>query len=781
MRFVSTAALSVLHCHASIFAPDGFENDGALSLLQLRAEQKSSPHPDQKFGAPLVAGGAHGLSDMGISNRQTGAGLIIPVVDGIPARTCELWGDVHVSSTFARDSRLTGDNYQQMPDFNHVSGIVPLAKSTDGSIEMQAFLCPVARVSGDNWGKVLEHHKFGFTEMQAVAIKSGDDVIEIAYEPFEIETFAPAHWGGRLSDPTRKVMMDDYKNLCGVHAGRDVERLFSSWDYYVYNKRIVMDQESNDLLDRDYYAFMLEKTPELLDGCDTRFMRTELYPVVYVNGNRVYSFNPNNVDPRTGFDAASSRANFLGLDLGNGHRLIRYQGRRLGVVSFKITKDDAPPRDQTISEIAKWQFSWYPTAQKANPVAGDYDKWQYFDPMWKAGVWIDDSLLPDDGADSETLCGTAPVGDFDDSNHGNNPSAKVLGLASDYPITQIPAESSLFSANVFQQLCHTCNWNPGVGKTRVTWKDHNPIESTMVDGKTNCAVPPADPDPPPSPPPPQVCEDSDVPLAEATAACSHLTEHEIQHNTCIMDYCVSGGNPEVPIQEELVAEEVDPIPECVGSECDPKTECSDDLQLNLAPPTHSNLGGLGPDSGRAALIYGNVLTVNGRSFDLVVTDVEGTYKASKPGKNGVTGMLGQIGIKAGSAALLDFQIVDSLSKDPYQISDMAFTVLDLDTGKKGKGAESVEVCGSNSAMVSDGTELSQQVANECTKFTATTVGSGTDNPSSPVALNVAQAARAATFGFTSLSSFRVKFESSKGWGQRLFLFAFHPGVACLGA
>merc|ERR1711957_498370 len=130
-----------------------------------------------------------------------------------------------------------------------------------------------------------------------------------------------------------------------------------------------------------------------------------------------------------------------------------------------------------------------------------------------------------------------------------------------------------------------------------------------------CAVPPADPDPPPSPPPPQVCEDSDVPLAEATAACSHLTEHEIQHNTCIMDYCVSGGNPEVPIQEELVAEEVDPIPECVGSECDPTTECSDDLQLNLAPPTHSNLGGLGPDSGRAALIYGNVLTVNGRSFD----------------------------------------------------------------------------------------------------------------------------------------------------------------------
>ena len=144
-------------------------------------------------------------------------------------------------------------------------------------------------------------------------------------------------------------------------------------------------------------------------------------------------------------------------------------------------------------------------------------------------------------------------------------------------------------------------------------------------------------------------------------------------------------------------------------------------------------------------------------------------------------MLGQIAIKAGSSVLLEFQVVDSSSGEPYEVSDLAFTVLDLDTGKKGKGAESVEVCGSNSAMVSEGTELSQAVANGCTKFTATTVGNGADNPSSPVDLDLQQAARAATFGFTATPSFRARFEVGNGWGQRLFAFAFHPGVACLGA
>lgn len=298
----------------------------------------------------------------------------------------------------------------------------------------------------------------------------------------------------------------------------------------------------------------------------------------------------------------------------------------------------------------------------------------------------------------------------------------------------------------------------------------------------SCVVPPAAPAPPPSPPP-AICEGSDVPLADAVSACSHLAHHERNYAECIMDYCISDGNPQVPAMEEEVAEEEEPLPECVGSECDPTSECTNDLQLNLVQPTHSNLGGLGPDSGRASLVYGNVVTFEGRSLDLVVKVADGSYAATKPGKNGVTdsGLLGVIGVKAGSAVNLEFKIVDSDTGEAVALPALALTFLDLDTGKKGKGVESVEVCGADSALVSEGSELGQMVSNGCTKFTATTEGSAADNPPSVTDLSPEHVRRVATYAFRNLDTFEVKLEVAKGWGQRLFLFAFHPGIACLGA
>merc|ERR1711865_336455 len=103
------------------------------------------------------------------------------------------------------------------------------------------------------------------------------------------------------------------------------------------------------------------------------------------------------------------------MDIGAGHILSRSAGPG-GQPKFKLNKPD------------RWQVVWVPSGQNAGPVAADYEKWQYYDPMWEAGVWIENSLLPAGGADSETLCGSNPGGE-----HGES---KDVGLPSDYPVTQ---------------------------------------------------------------------------------------------------------------------------------------------------------------------------------------------------------------------------------------------------------------------------------------------------------------------------------------------------------
>ena len=95
-----------------------------------------------------------------------------------------------------------------------------------------SFLCPIARRA--NLGSLKEHMvhiKFGFTQIQALAIKSGDDLIEIAYDPFTVDTFISARWGDQLSDPNRQVMMDDFKTFCPGQL-KHVKNLFSEFDYY---------------------------------------------------------------------------------------------------------------------------------------------------------------------------------------------------------------------------------------------------------------------------------------------------------------------------------------------------------------------------------------------------------------------------------------------------------------------------------------------------------------------------------------------------------------------
>jgi len=694
-------------------------HDDSLSLLQLRAQTSKPLFPFEE----LPPGG----------NEE---------------HHCCLYMDPHVQSVFPGGRNIETDR----PNFNHAPGVNPLAKSSDGSIQMQMFTCPLARESESNDSG--EGGEVGFTQVQAAAVKAGDDVIEIAYKPFSPQTT----WlENSLPGKSAQEIVDSLIEICGWWT--DAVRLMKKyglnrrdWDYYVY----AADLPDGSLFDNPYK--LMKKVIGGDKVCKIKLMGVPIFPLVYLNGVEVYSpLFDDGVRPFP--DPAITTADNAehGLSFGSGYHLLRTGEQLPGVPSntkFNLYHDDR-----------RWQLAWKPTAQTATSERRgrhtpddllDFNKtWTYLDPMWEVAVWIRNDLLSPDRSDGETLC----------------------GATGGYPMTQIPFEDSFFSTQVAQQICDTCNWSPGEGQSRVTWHDGTTIEGLMP----SCVVPPAVPEPPSPPPPAAVCEGSDVPYADAENACSHLVHHERNYAECIMDYCVSDGNPEVPAMEETIAEEQEPLPECVGSECDPVIDCTNDLQLNLAPPTHNNLGGLGPDSGRESIVYANVATFEGRTLDLVVRDIGGTYKAAKPEINGVTGPLGTIAVKAGSSANLEFKIVDTSTGEAVALPSLALTILDLDTGKKGKGAESVEVCGTDSAMVAEGSELGQVVSADCTKFTATTVGNGADNPSSALDLSPAQAKRVATYTFRNLDTFKVTFEVSKGWGQRPFLFAFHPGIACLGS
>ena len=165
MQFVSATVLSVLRCRASTFPSEVFDNECTVSLLQLRAEQKPGASTKQQSSEP------------GLAHLQANA------------RTCEMYLDPHVQSTLAQGAAGT---HSQLPDFNNVAGIIPLAKSTDGSIQCKLF---VSHIATSKCGVIS------------------------------------ARWGDRLSDPNRQVMMDDFKTFCPGQL-KHVKNLFSEFDYY---------------------------------------------------------------------------------------------------------------------------------------------------------------------------------------------------------------------------------------------------------------------------------------------------------------------------------------------------------------------------------------------------------------------------------------------------------------------------------------------------------------------------------------------------------------------
>merc|ERR1711957_367863 len=218
------------------------------------------------------------------------------------------------------------------------------------------------------------------------------------------------------------------------------------------------------------------------------------------------------------------------------------------------------------------------------------------------------------------------------------------------------------------------------------------------------------------------------------------------------------------------AEDEHPQPTFIqgASECEPDEVCSKAVKMNTLSVAQNNLGGVGPDDGAEEIRYSNAAVVNGKKVDLVMT-TDGTFKTSKPSRNGKSGAFGVVNVKCGSTLTVNMKVVDSETGTPVTLDSVALTWYDLDEGKKEKGRATVTACGSTGAIMSENTELTVKREGDCSSSTSSVPGTGKDNPTSPHKLNSVQIARAVTLPFKGVSEWSSTLSLAKGYKGRNFL------------
>jgi len=231
---------------------------------------------------------------------------------------------------------------------------------------------------------------------------------------------------------------------------------------------------------------------------------------------------------------------------------------------------------------------------------------------------------------------------------------------------------------------------------------------------------------------------------------------------------------------------------------------------------YNNLGGLGPVlTDPPELRYSNVFTTGWgkQPIDLVVKVAEGSaYSAYNTDRNGFwpevpTGanqentQMGQININSGSNSTFDFIFVKAGTDTPYSLSNVLFSVYDLDQNKvpsihRGQFVENHEFvvfpeAVTNWTLTADPpttVKESGSNADGTLQFTSTRFGDIADNPTNPLDLSPLQKASSVTVWYSDTSKFQVNFgheyvngipkpKKHGGYGGRNVIFA-GPGIYC---
>jgi len=219
---------------------------------------------------------------------------------------------------------------------------------------------------------------------------------------------------------------------------------------------------------------------------------------------------------------------------------------------------------------------------------------------------------------------------------------------------------------------------------------------------------------------------------------------------------------------------------------------------------YNNLGGKGPvTSDPEELRYSKVFMTGyeKQPIDLVIKVADGsTYSPENTANNGLNppepspdhDQMGQINIASGTNTTFDIMFVASGTNNLYNLSNVLFSVYDLDENKAGKGKypnheflvfpQPV----TNWTLTQDPpTTVAKSGQNDGTlRFTSTVFGDDADNPTDPKALTPLQRSKSVTVWYSGSSSFQVTFgheyehvAPSRHVGGRNILFA-GPGIYC---
>jgi len=217
----------------------------------------------------------------------------------------------------------------------------------------------------------------------------------------------------------------------------------------------------------------------------------------------------------------------------------------------------------------------------------------------------------------------------------------------------------------------------------------------------------------------------------------------------------------------------------------------------------NNLGGLGPTFTDAQeLRYSKVFRTgygNPVDIDLVIRNTS-TYEVANTAYNGMwpttseTTQMGQFNVKCGTETTFDFVFVESGTNTSYELSNILFSVYDLDALDRFKNAEYVVFPTPVSGYaLTTPTQVAKSGKNDGTlRFSSSKHGIVADNPTNPKALTGLQMARSVTVWQSGGSKIQATlghyidqadFEATgSSWpngkvGGRNFLFA-GPGIYC---
>jgi len=161
--------------------------------------------------------------------------------------------------------------------------------------------------------------------------------------------------------------------------------------------------------------------------------------------------------------------------------------------------------------------------------------------------------------------------------------------------------------------------------------------------------------------------------------------------------------------------------------------------------------------------------------DLVVKPLKPHLAAAD---SGMLSDFGIVNVMTGTTTEVEMRFVQAGTDTPTVLENIAFSLYDMDEGKKGKGRVSFQLCDAVGAAFPGDSELAVYESDGCYHITSCLRGAKGNEPSSVAAVDAEGAKRTASFWFERAARLSFKLEVTAGHGGRNFMFAFEPSNAC---